>query len=278
MSSDTSRQAKDECIEACNHELEDPAEQRMSAQFVKRNKSRYADHLLREAHGLDVLRRAAAGTGIDVPEVIHVDHQTLTILLIRSTRCSADQWTRLGQGLASIHARPQHRFGFDEDNYIGLNPQANPFNDSWGSFFLQQRLEYQVGLIADQRRRRDFSQYLQHKSARVREFLDRESVSPSLLHGDLWNGNVLCGEDDRVWLIDPAPYYGDPDVDLAMTEMFGGFPAQFYAAYRLRRPASSTYPLKKQIYNLYHYLNHLNLFGDAYLDGCETGFATLGTI
>jgi len=254
------------------------ADQRMSAQFVKRNQSRYADHLLREAHGLDALRRAAAGTGIDVPEVIHVDHQTLTMPFIRSTRCCVDQWTRLGHGLASIHARPQPRFGFDEDNYIGLNPQPNAFNDSWGSFFLRQRLEFQVGLIGDQRRHHHFSQYLQQKAARLREFLDDESVSPNLLHGDLWNGNVLCGEGGRVWLIDPAPYYGDPEVDLAMTEMFGGFPAEFYAAYRVRRPESSTYPLKKRIYNLYHYLNHLNLFGDAYLDGCEAGFATLGKI
>lgn len=250
----------------------------MSTQFVKRNQSPYADHLLREAHGLDALRRAAADAGIGVPEVIHVDHQSLTMLFIRSTRCSADQWTRLGHGLASIHARPQPRFGFEEDNYIGLNPQPNAFNDSWGSFFLHQRLEFQVGRIAAQRRRRQFSQYLQQKAPRLRQFLDSASVSPSLLHGDLWNGNVLCGEDGRVWLIDPAPYYGDPEVDLAMTEMFGGFPAEFYAAYRARRAESSTYPLKKPIYNLYHYLNHLNLFGEAYLDGCEAGFAALGKI
>src|SRR5271157_2864787 len=104
----------------------------MSAQFVKRNQSRYEDHLLREAHGLDTLRRAAAGTGIDVPDVIHVDHQALAMPLIRSARCSAAQWKRLGQGLASIHAQPQPRFGFEEDNYIGLNPQPNAFSDSWG--------------------------------------------------------------------------------------------------------------------------------------------------
>jgi len=247
----------------------------MSEQFVKRNQSRYSDHLLREAHGLDELRRAAVGTSINVPEVLHVDQHTLTMPFIQSIRCSAQHWTRLGQGLASIHAQSRPRFGFDEDNYIGLNPQPNAYNDSWGTFFLQQRLEYQVGMIAEQRRRREFSRYLQQKAVRLREFLDSESVSASLLHGDLWNGNVLCGEDGRVWLIDPAAYYGDAEVDLAMTEMFGGFGAEFYSAYRLRRPQSSTYPLKKRIYNLYHYLNHLNLFGDAYLDGCEAGFAAL---
>jgi len=213
-----------------------------------------------------------------VPEVIHVDHHTLTMPFIRSTQCSAGQWTRLGQGLASIHARPQPCFGFEEDNYIGLNPQRNAFHDSWGSFFLQQRLEFQVRLIADHRRRRQFSQYQQQKAARLREHLDSAPVSSSLLHGDLWNGNVLRGEDSRVWLIDPSPYFGDAEVDLALTELFGGFPAEFYAAHRVRRPESSTYPLKKRIYNLYHYLDHLNLFGDAYLDGCEAGFVTLGKI
>jgi fructosamine-3-kinase len=249
-----------------------------AAQFIKRNRSRYQDQLLREAHGLDALRRAAVGTGIDVPAVIHVDHETLVMPRIRSARGSADQWWRLGQGLAAIHAQAQPRFGFEEDNYIGLNPQPNTFNDSWGSFFLQQRLAFQVGLIADQPRRRRFSQRLQQKAVRIQEFLDSQPVTPSLVHGDLWNGNVLCGEDGRVWLIDPAAYYGDAEVDLAMSEMFGGFPPQFYAAYRACRPESATWSLKKGIYNLYHYLNHLNLFGDAYLGGCEAGFRLLERI
>ncbi len=248
------------------------------AQFIKRNQSHYEDHLLREAHGLDALRRAAVGTGIDVPAVIHVARETLVMPCIRSVRCSAAQWQRLGQGLAAIHAQAQPRFGFEEDNYIGLNPQPNTFNDSWGSFFLQQRLAFQVGLVADQKRHRHFSQRLQQKAVRIQEFLDSQPVIPSLVHGDLWNGNVLCGEDGRVWLIDPATYYGDAEVDLAMSEMFGRFPAEFYAAYRACRPESSTWSLKKGIYNLYHYLNHLNLFGDAYLGSCEAGFTMLEKI
>jgi fructosamine-3-kinase len=248
------------------------------AQFIKRNQSHYEDHLLREAHGLDALRRAAVGTGIDVPAVIHVARETLVMPCIRSVRCSTAQWQRLGHGLAAIHAQEQPRFGFEEDNYIGLNPQPNTFSDSWGSFFLQQRLAFQVGLIADQRRRRHFSHRLQQKAVRIQEFLDSEPIIPSLVHGDLWNGNVLCGEDGRVWLIDPATYYGDAEVDLAMTELFGGFPAQFYAAYRACRPESSTWSTKKGIYNLYHYLNHLNLFGDAYLGSCEAGFTKLEKI
>jgi fructosamine-3-kinase len=247
----------------------------MTAPYIKRNHSRYEDQLLQEAQGLETLRCATIGTGIDVPSVIHVDHQSLTLPFIRSAQCSAAQWKILGEGLASIHSKPQQRFGFEVDNYIGLNRQPNSFSDSWGEFFVQQRLGFQIGLIADPQRRRDFSQRLRQQAARLSEFLDAEQVSPSLLHGDLWNGNVLCGEDGRVWLIDPAVYYGDAEADLAMTQLFGGFPAAFYSAYRARRPECSNGPLKRRIYNLYHYLNHLNLFGDAYLDSCEAGFAIL---
>lgn len=246
--------------------------------FVKKNQSRYADHLLREAHGLEALRRAAAGSGIDVPNVIQVDQRTLTLPFIQATRCTAGHWKKLGEGLAAMHAQAQSRFGFDEDNYIGLNPQPNACNDSWGDFFLRRRLEYQVGLITERQWRKAFSDCLRQHGQRLREFLDAESPRPSLVHGDLWHGNVLCGEDEHVWLIDPAAYGGDAEVDLAMTEMFGGFPAQFYAAYRARRPEPPNWTQKKQIYNLYHYLNHLNLFGRAYLGGCEAGFAVLEKI
>ncbi len=246
--------------------------------FVKKNQSRYADHLLREAQGLEALRRAAADSGIDVPHVIQVDQRTLTLPFIQATRCTAGHWKKLGEGLAATHAQPQSRFGFDEDNYIGLNPQPNAFNDSWGDFFLRRRLEYQVGLITERQWRKPFSDCLRQHGQRLREFLDAEAPRPSLVHGDLWNGNVLCGEDERVWLIDPAAYRGDAEVDLAMTEMFGGFPTQFYAAYRACRPEPANWMQKKRIYNLYHYLNHLNLFGHAYLGGCEAGFAVLEKI
>jgi fructosamine-3-kinase len=246
--------------------------------FVKKNQSRHADQLLSEAHGLEALRRTAAGSGIDVPTVIHVDRDTLTLPLIPTDRCTAGHWRKLGQGLAAMHAQPQSRFGFDQDNYIGLNPQPNAFNDSWGEFFLIQRLEFQVGLIRDRQWQKPFSDCLRKHGARLREFLDAEAPTPSLVHGDLWNGNVLCGEDERIWLIDPAAYHGDAEVDLAMTEMFGGFPAQFYEAYRARRAEPRHWALKKQIYNLYHFLNHLNLFGHAYLRGCEAGFAALERI
>jgi len=250
----------------------------MTTHFVKSNRSRYRDHLLCEAHGLDALRAALHASDIDVPAVIRVDELTLMLPFIRTSRCTPEQWTRLGEGLAAMHEQPQPCFGFAEDNYIGLNPQPNGFNPSWGDFFLRQRLEYQLGRITDRRLQRQYSDRLRQHAVRLREFLDSGASGPSLVHGDLWNGNVLCGEDDRVWLIDPAVYYGDAEVDLAMTEMFGGFPADFYSAYRARRPEPPNYELKKAVYNLYHNLNHLNLFGNSYRDGCEAGFAVLEKI
>ncbi len=254
----------------------------MRAVFVKRNPSRHRDQLLCEARGLEALRRAldAGGrpAGIGVPEVMQVDERTLTLAFIRSTRCSVLLWQRLGEGLAHIHAQPQPRFGFEEDNYIGLNPQPNAWSDSWGDFFLRQRLEYQVGLMRERHRQREFADSLRRHAAPLREFLDSAAPVPSLVHGDLWSGNVMCGEEGRIWLIDPAVYYGDADVDLAMSEMFGGFPAEFRAAYRACRPEPKQWTVKKRIYNLYHYLNHLNLFGNGYLAGCEDGFAALEEI
>ena len=219
----------------------------MTESFVKRNRSPYPDQLLCEAHGLESLRRAAAGTGIDVPEVFEVGESSLQMARIHPARCQPAQWQRLGAGLARIHSLPQPAFGFDEDNHIGLNPQRNTRTARWSEFFIRNRLQFQIGLVQDRARRDEFERRLARGAARLAVFLERDNPQPSLLHGDLWNGNVLCGEDGRVWLIDPACYWGDSDADLAMTGMFGGFPRAFYAAYRALRPAPPGYPLKSRI-------------------------------
>jgi len=114
---------------------------------------------------------------------------------------------------------------------------------------------------------------MKHKQALI-NFLNDHCEHASMVHGDLWSGNVLFDR-DSVWLIDPAIYYGDREVDLAMTEMFGGFTHEFYQFYNNTYPISNTYQQKKIIYNLYHYLNHFNLFGDRYLPACEQGFKTI---
>lgn len=241
---------------------------------TKKNESRYADSLFREAEGLELLRDAitmAGISGIRVPEVYSVSESQLEMTGIVPFRQSDTLLKKLGQGLARIHELPQNCYGFHRDNYIGLNPQRNRESDDWGEFFLAYRLGYQVEMISDDRVRDQFSKVLESKGKVLAEWLNEHGSAPGLLHGDLWSGNVMFDENSS-WLIDPAVYFGDPEADLAMTEMFGGFSAPFYQAYDEVRPRTAQYGRKREIYNLYHFLNHYNLFGGWYLGPCEKTF------
>lgn len=177
-------------------------------------------------------------------------------------------WRALGSGLARIHRLPRERYGWSGNNWIGLNPQPNCWTDNWGAFFVQHRLGYQVSLITQASVRREFQSVLSRYGDRLAEWLNRNSDGPSLVHGDLWSGNAMFSR-DAAWLIDPAVYCADREVDLAMTEMFGGFSGEFYDAYDAEYPRTGAYAAKKTVYNLYHYLNHYNLFGGAYLGACR---------
>lgn len=183
----------------------------------------------------------------------------------------------LGKGLALIHTLPQSYFGFHRDNYIGTNPQKNCKSDNWGDFFLKYRLGYQVEMINDNRVRAPFNEVLGSKGDTLAEWLNEHGAEPALLHGDLWSGNVMFDQVSS-WLIDPAVYFGDPEADLAMTELFGGFGKPFYQSYEAVRPISADYGRKQEIYNLYHYLNHYNLFGASYLGPCERAFSKIAKL
>ena len=132
-------------------------------------------------------------------------------------------------------------------------------------------------MIRDDSLRHHFQKILDSCKSDLVECLNAHCQHYSLLHGDLWAGNVLYDSKD-VWVIDPAVYFGDSEADLAMTEMFGGFSSTFYQAYQSVRPLTSVYETKKIIYNLYHYLNHYNLFGSGYLSACEQGFRVIGSL
>lgn len=246
--------------------------------FIKQNPSIFADALYREAQGLACLRgnlqKTTVHTRIAIPEVIDVNEQKLTLQAINTQTARPEQLQQLGMALATLHQIPQPFYGFPNDNYIGLNPQPNGRFHHWGDFFLQQRLQFQVSLIHDNQRQEQFQQILAQHGSKLADFLSTHCQQASLLHGDLWHSNVLF-DNERAWLIDPAVYYGDREADLAMTEMFGGFSPQFYQAYAEQFPLTGVYPQKKILYNLYHYLNHYNLFGQAYLPGCEQGFRLL---
>lgn len=244
--------------------------------FIKDNNSGHPDQPQREAAGLAALQQQLSliNSPIRVPKVLATDPHQLTLERIHAVAGSRQQWLDFGRNLAAFHQCRQAQCGWPEDNYIGLNPQTNGRHDNWGEFFCQRRLSAQINMIRDVQLRLGFQQSLDRYQQALIGFLNLSASHMALLHGDLWSGNVLFDQ-QSAWLIDPAVYWGDPEADLAMTELFGGFPGVFYQGYRAVRPLSADYALKKIIYNLYHQLNHLNLFGSGYLASCEQAFATI---
>lgn len=219
-----------------------------------------------EADGLQALASLITELNLNlrVPKIIKCTDQTLSLQYIKSNPPSKTQWQTLGTELAKLHSHPQNQWGYRQHNYIGLNPQSNGIHSNWGEFFYQQRLLYQVSLINNNQLKTDFTEQLISLKPALIDFLNNNSPQISLLHGDLWSGNVMFSH-EHIWLIDPAVYWGDSEADMAMTELFGGFAPAFYQAYHSHLPRSTHYLLKKTCYNLYHYLNHYNLFGDSYL-------------
>jgi fructosamine-3-kinase len=175
----------------------------------------------------------------------------------------------MGEGLAAMHRISSEKFGWLRDNTIGATPQINSYSSNWIQFWREQRLGYQLQLA----RVNGYTGKLQTQGEQLLARLDFFFPGPkpvaSLLHGDLWSGNYSFDRAGQPVLFDPAVYYGDRESDIAMTELFGGFSASFYAAYREVYPLDPGYSTRKTLYNLYHILNHLNLFGGGYLRQAE---------
>ena len=232
------------------------------AYFVKLNSADRVDMFQAEAAGLEAL---AATGAIRTPTVICLgelsEHAYLVLEYIPLTS-SGDQ-ALAGRQLASQHRTLGRHFGWDQDNYIGTNPQPNPPCDSWIDFWREQRLGFQLALAARQGHRGA----LQVRGQRLMEKLPgllAHAPQPSLLHGDLWSGNLGYDRSGTPVTFDPAVYFGDRETDLAMSELFGGFSERFYSAYNEAWPLDAGYATRKSLYNLYHILNHLNLFGGGY--------------
>nr|WP_042342156.1 fructosamine kinase family protein [Calothrix sp. PCC 7507] len=171
-------------------------------------------------------------------------------------------WSDMGQNVAAMHkATSSQGFGWKINNTIGSTPQINTWTADWAEFYAQYRLSYQFQLA----RRRGGNFPLQERLlAAIPELLADHQVQPSLVHGDLWGGNAGCTVSGEPVIFDPATYFGDREVDIAMTELFGGFPASFYKGYNEVFPLDAGYEHRKPLYNLYHILNHFNLFGGGY--------------
>jgi fructosamine-3-kinase len=174
----------------------------------------------------------------------------------------------LGSRLAMLHRSTSERYGWPRDNAIGLTLQRNEWTDDWVAFMRERRIGFQLELA----RRRGYGERLR-RGARLLDVLDRlfDSYRPpaSFLHGDLWGGNWLADAQGQPVLFDPAVHYGDREADLAMTELFGGFGAAFYESYGETWPLHEGYAVRRDLYQLYHVLNHLNLFGGGYLASAE---------
>lgn len=181
----------------------------------------------------------------------------------------------LGKQLAAMHRITSKQFGWVRNNTIGQTPQINTVSSDWINFWQAQRLGYQLDLA----KTNGFNGKLQKLGEQLLIDLDKLFSDvpplPSLLHGDLWSGNYGYDAAGNPVLFDPAVYYGDREADIAMTELFGGLPADFYSAYRCDYPLDSGYNIRKLVYNLYHILNHLNLFGNSYRHQAEQMINTL---
>jgi protein-ribulosamine 3-kinase len=233
--------------------------------FLKTAPAASIDTFNAEAAGLEALRSADA---VRVPQVIGLGAKgelsglALEWLELRqgSDRCAA----QLGQSLAKLHRVSGPAFGWTRDNYIGSTPQLNRAEDDWPTFFKAQRLEPQL----KQALRQGASSELIERGEQLCQSLDHFFAGhrplPSLLHGDLWGGNWSATLDDQPVMFDPACYWGDRETDIAMTRLFGGFPPSFYAAYEHEWPLDAGASERRALYNLYHVLNHFNLFGSDY--------------
>lgn len=193
----------------------------------------------------------------------------LVLEYLEMSNVSSSGAAALGARLAAMHRISSGKFGWMRDNTIGATPQINSYSPSWIQFWREQRLGYQLQLA----RVNGYTGKLQTQGeqllAQLDFFFPEAKPVASLLHGDLWSGNYSFDHAGQPVLFDPAVYYGDRETDIAMTELFGGFPATFYAAYREAYPLDPGYSTRKTLYNLYHILNHLNLFGGGYLRQAE---------
>ncbi len=254
--------------------------------FAKTNAVAALPLLEAEAEGLGALAAASPEDGPLLPVPLALGTAGSTAVLVLSwlelggarAPAAGGGWPWLGAALARLHRqslqhpciagdRPGQAFGWPRDNAIGAGPQLNGWDGDWGRFFVTRRLAPQMARLArDSGPLRGGDRLLEL----VPGWLNGHGADPCLVHGDLWGGNAGPTADGRGAIFDPAVYRGDREVDLAMARLFGGFPDAFFKAYDLEWPLSSGHLGRIPLYNLYHLLNHANLFGGSYRQQCQT--------
>lgn len=234
--------------------------------FLKTASAQDLQLLISEKIGLDTLTITGV---LRVPKVFFVgETSTCSFLLCEYLELKKDNVISseiLGKQLALLHQNSNEFFGFGEDNWIGLNPQKNYWHENWIRFFKEYRLMPQFIWAYEHGYRADIEEKAERLMQALPLFFDEYKPQPSLLHGDLWSGNWGTINNSTPVVFDPAIYYGDREADLAMTKLFGGFPQVFYDAYNYQWALDYGFKVRQNLYNLYHLLNHLTLFGEAYL-------------
>jgi fructosamine-3-kinase len=223
-----------------------------------------------ESKGLKLLRQQNV---IRIPEVIgqreNFSFQFLLLEFVEQKSRSKNYWEQLGKKLAGLHRCSEGFFGLGYSNYIGSLPQYNNSNTNWVDFFIEQRLQVQLKLaIENGVAKADWEKKFAALYNKLPGLIPVEA--PSLLHGDLWSGNLITDEKGEPCLIDPAVYYGNREADLAMTKLFGGFSGHFYSAYHEAFPLSPGHEQRVDLYNLYPLMVHVNLFGGSYMHSVES--------
>jgi len=228
--------------------------------FLKEHRSHQPHFFRSETEGLKALKKSAK---VSVPEIVASTEHQLLLEWIEPGVFTTRSWSLAGQQLAELHLINQANFGFSADNYCGLTPQINTNMNDGYTFFIECRLLHLLRMARNM-------ELLEDKDCLGVEAICRKlptiipNQKPALLHGDLWSGNLMTNILNEPVFIDPACYFGWPEADLAMTTLFGRFPEAFYDAYFGVRPEAKGFNQRRDIYNLYHLLNHLILFGKSY--------------
>ncbi|WOD37714.1 fructosamine kinase family protein [Nodosilinea sp. E11] len=230
--------------------------------FIKLNQASQVAMFEAEALGLSEMYDSQT---IRVPKPLcwgTVDGSAYIVMEWLDLGGSGEAWGPMGSALAAMHrVTSDQGFGWRQTNTIGATPQPNPWTETWLEFYREQRLRHQFRLAG--RRGGRFPRQHELLMA-LPDLLASHHPAPALVHGDLWSGNAAVTAEGEPVILDPATYYGDREVDLAMTELFGRFPEAFYRAYNAAYPLEGGYATRKILYNLYHVINHFNLFGGSY--------------
>jgi len=229
--------------------------------FLKENNDAPKDMFAAECEGLTAL---ANKKSIRVPGIIQCSSTFLLLEDLGQRATDKKFWLELGEGLAQLHSKPEQQFGFGIDNYCGATPQKNEPSESGYHFFKSCRLLH-LATVALHRNLLEQDDYnaIELIATNLQNWIPEQQ--PVLIHGDLWSGNIHCCADGTAALIDPACYWGWAEAELAMTELFGGFSSLFYESYESNSTVEKDWRERAPLYNLYHLLNHLVLFGQSYL-------------